>query len=71
MVREVIEGLGFTHQHAARVFGVSYATIHAWLVGTRSPSRRSLRRIVDGLEAHGDAAGVMAERVREQLHRKV
>lgn len=71
MIREVIEKLGFNHQQAARVFGVSYATVHAWLHGTRNPSKRSLRRIADGLEAHGEAAEVMAAKVRKHLDRKV
>lgn len=71
MIRSVIEELGFTHHQAARVFGVSYATIHAWLTGLRSPSKRSLRRIADGLDAHGESAVVMAKRVRDHLNRKV
>lgn len=69
MIRAVIEELGFTHQQAARVFGVSYATVHAWLTGLRSPSKRSLRRIADGLDAHGEATSVMASRVRKHLER--
>lgn len=71
MILEVIKELGFSHQQAARVFGVSYAALHSWLIGERSPSKRSLRRIADGLDAHGEAAEVMATRVRKHLERKV
>lgn len=71
MIRDVIQELGFTHQQAARVFGVSYATVHAWLHGARNPSKRSLRRIADGLDSYGESAEVMAAKVRKHLDRKV
>lgn len=66
MIREVIEELGFTHQQAARVFGVSYAALHSWIVGTRSPSKRSLDRMAEGLDAHSAEAAKLADRVRRE-----
>lgn len=67
MIRDAIRELGFTHQQAARVFGVSYATVHAWLTGLRSPSDRSLQRIADGLDAYGDAVHVTAQQLRARI----
>lgn len=71
MIERIIKELGFTKHQAARVFGVSYATVHAWITGLRSPSKRSLARVAEGLDAYSDAAAVQASRVREHLNRKV
>jgi DNA-binding transcriptional regulator YiaG len=69
MIHGVIKDLGLSHHQAARVFGVSYAALHSWLVGVRQPSTASLEKIAVGLAAHSEAAAVQALRVRKLLDR--
>lgn len=48
----------------ARIAGVSYTTVHAWLAGTRNPTPQSRRRLADGLDAHSRRLASLAQQVR-------
>lgn len=68
MIRDIVNDLGLNHRQAARVFGVSYATLHSWLIGSREPSDESLEKVISGLREYGDSAVKLAERVRALHH---
>jgi transcriptional regulator with XRE-family HTH domain len=65
-MREVVKTLGLTRIGAARVMGVSYAALHAWVNGLRSPSPQSLEQAADGLQAYAEQVERMGERVASQ-----
>ena len=48
----------------ARIAGVSYTTVHAWMNDTRTPSAQSRKRLADGLDAHSRRLARLAQQVR-------
>jgi len=43
---------------------MSYAALHAWIIGARTPRTESLLQLADGLEARSDALRKLAEDLR-------
>jgi transcriptional regulator with XRE-family HTH domain len=67
LVREVIQDLQLPHHRAARVLGVSYAAIHAWLNGLRTPTVESLLKLEANLSLYRDNVERLRKRVDERL----
>jgi hypothetical protein len=68
MIREAVSTLGLTHKGAAAVFGVSYAALHAWVNGLRSPTSHSLHLVAQGLEAYAKRVERMGRQVAQHSH---
>jgi predicted transcriptional regulator len=67
LVREVIQDLQLPHHRAARVLGVSYAAIHAWLNGLRTPTSESLYKLESNLAQYRDNVERLRRLVDERL----
>jgi hypothetical protein len=65
-MKDVVKALRLTRVGAARVFGVSYAALHAWINGLRSPSPQSLEQVAQGLLTYAEQVEKMGERVAGQ-----
>lgn len=69
LIRRIVTESGVTQQQLARDAGLSYAALHAWLIGARTPSARSLLQLIDGLESRAEELQRLAESLRVQSRR--
>lgn len=67
LMRDVVERSKIPQAELARLSGISYATLHAWLNGKRNPSPDSLRKVAEGLDRYGSEMQGLAGEVREWL----
>lgn len=66
LIRRVADESGLSQYQLARDAGLSYATLHAWIIGARAPRSESLLQLVEGLEARANELRRLAERVRRE-----
>lgn len=66
LIRRIVTESGVTQQQLARDAGLSYAALHAWLIGKRSPSARSLIQLIDGLDSRAEELQRLAESLRSE-----
>jgi hypothetical protein len=57
------------HAQLARDAGLSYAALHAWITGIRSPRAGSLVQLADGLESRSEALRQLAAQLRRAAER--
>ena len=69
LIRRIVNESGVTQQQLARDAGFSYAALHAWLIGARAPSARSLIQLIDGLEARAEELQRLAASLRSESNR--
>lgn len=69
MIRQVVDESGLSQYQLARDAGLSYSTLHAWIIGTRAPKAESLLQLVEGLESRADELRRLAERVRQEVRK--
>lgn len=70
LVREVIQDLQLPHHRAARLWGVSYAAVHAWLNGLRTPTAESLCKLEGSLAQYRDNVERLRQKVDERLQQQ-
>lgn len=63
-MRSVVDRSAIPQAELARLSGISYATLHAWLTGRRRPSADSLRKVADALESHSAELRGLADELR-------
>jgi transcriptional regulator with XRE-family HTH domain len=63
-MRALFERTGLSQHEIARLGGLSYATLHAWVNGRRNPSPESVRAIADGLDKRGSDLEQIAAELR-------
>lgn len=66
LIREIVDALQLPQQRLANIMGVSFAAVHAWLNGMRSPKPETLQLVARGLEEYGATVKQMAERAAAQ-----
>ena len=66
LVRRVVEESGLSQYQLARDSGLSYAALHAWIIGKRAPRPESLLQLAGGLETRAQELRRMAEKVRHE-----
>lgn len=66
LIRRVADESGLSQYQLARDAGLSYATLHSWIIGKRAPRPESLLQLVEGLEARAEELRCLAERVRRE-----
>lgn len=66
LIREIVDTCQLPQERLARIMGVSFASIHAWLNGMRSPRPETLALIAEGLEEYASSVKRMAERAAAQ-----
>lgn len=66
LIRRIVTESGVTQQQLARDAGLSYAALHAWLIGKRAPSARSLVQLIDGLESRAEELQRLAASLRAE-----
>jgi transcriptional regulator with XRE-family HTH domain len=64
LVREIVDASGISQAQLARDAGLSYAALHAWITGIRSPRPGSLIHLAEGLESRSDALRDLALKLR-------
>jgi predicted transcriptional regulator len=64
LIRCVVEESGVPQAQLARDAGLSYAALHAWIIGARSPRTESLVQLAEGLESRSDALLQLAKELR-------
>lgn len=64
-MRAVVERSKVPQAELARLAGISYATLHAWLNGIRNPSPESMGKVAAALEQHSAELSGLADEVRE------
>ena len=69
LIRRIVTESGVTQQQLARDSGLSYAALHAWLIGVRAPSAKSLLQLIDGLETRADELQRLAASLRTEARR--
>ena len=69
LVRRVVEDSRLSQQQIARDAGMSYAALHAWIIGTRTPRSDSLLQLAAGLELRADTLRKLATELRESTER--
>lgn len=65
----MVEKCGLSQYQLARDSGLSYAALHAWIIGKRAPRPESLLRLAEGLEARAEELQRMAEKVRHEAEK--
>ena len=65
LIRRVVEESGISQAQLARDAGLSYAALHAWIIGARSPRTDSLVQLAEGLESRSDVLRRLAEQLRQ------
>lgn len=60
----MVEESGISQAQLARDAGLSYAALHAWIIGARSPRTESLIQLAEGLESRSDALREIAQQLR-------
>lgn len=68
-MRDVVERAKVPQAELARLAGISYPTLHAWLNGRRNPSPDSMVKIAAALEQHSAELSGLADEVREWVKR--
>jgi transcriptional regulator with XRE-family HTH domain len=71
LVRRVVEESRLSQYQLARDSGLSYAALHAWIIGKRVPRPESLLQLAEGLEARAGELQRMAEKVRREAEDEV
>lgn len=71
LIRRIVTESGVTQQQLARDAGLSYAAVHAWLIGTRAPSAKSLLQLIDGMEARAEELQRLAESLRSESRKAI
>ena len=71
LIRRIVTESGVTQQQLARDAGLSYAALHAWLIGARAPSAKSLLQLIDGLESRAEELQRLAESLRTEARRSL
>lgn len=69
LIRRVVDESGLSQYQLARDAGLSYATLHAWIIGKRAPRAESLLQLAEGLEARADQLRRLAEKVSRGAQR--
>lgn len=64
LVREIVDASGISQAQLARDAGLSYAALHAWITGIRSPRASSLLQLAEGLESRSNALRELAAYLR-------
>lgn len=64
LVRDIVAASGISQAQLARDAGLSYAALHAWITGIRSPRPGSLMQLAAGLENRSDALRELAVQLR-------
>jgi transcriptional regulator with XRE-family HTH domain len=64
LIRRVVEESGIPQAQLARDAGLSYAALHAWIIGARSPRSESLVQLAEGLERRSDALRELGKQLR-------
>ena len=59
-----MDASGISQAQLARDAGLSYAALHAWITGIRSPRPGSLVQLAEGLESRSDALRELAVQLR-------
>ncbi|HEX6368524.1 MAG TPA: helix-turn-helix transcriptional regulator [Longimicrobium sp.] len=67
LIRRVVEESGISQAQLARDAGLSYAALHAWIIGARSPRSDSLLQLAGGLESRSDALRELAKELRQAV----
>lgn len=66
-MRAVVDRSAIPQAELARLAGISYAALHAWLTGRRRPSPDSVRKVADALEAHSGELRGLADELRASV----
>nr|WP_276510407.1 helix-turn-helix transcriptional regulator [Longimicrobium terrae] len=69
LVRDIVDASGISQAQLARDAGLSYAALHAWITGIRSPRPGSLVQLADGLESRSEALRQLAAQLRRAAER--
>jgi transcriptional regulator with XRE-family HTH domain len=69
LIRRVVEESGISQAQLARDAGLSYAALHAWIIGARSPRTESLIQLAGGLESRSDALRELAKQLRQSAQK--
>jgi len=64
LIRRVVEESRLSQHQLARDAGMSYAALHAWIIGKRTPRPESLLQLADGLESRADVLHHLVEELR-------
>jgi transcriptional regulator with XRE-family HTH domain len=64
LVRDIVDASGISQAQLARDAGLSYAALHAWITGIRSPRPGSLVQLAEGMESRSDALRKLAAELR-------
>lgn len=64
LIRRVVEESSIPQAQLARDAGLSYATLRAWILGSRTPRPESLVQLAEGLESRADALRGLANELR-------
>lgn len=70
LVRDIVDASGISQAQLARDAGLSYAALHAWITGIRSPRAGSLVQLAEGLESRADALRELAAQLRRAAERR-
>lgn len=60
-----MDASGISQAQLARDAGLSYAALHAWITGIRSPRPGSLVQLAEGLESRSDALRELAMQLKQ------
>jgi transcriptional regulator with XRE-family HTH domain len=66
LIREIVDALQLRQQRLAYICGISFAAIHAWLNGMRSPTKESFARLAVGLDEYAKTVRKMADLAAER-----
>ncbi|HEU0014687.1 MAG TPA: helix-turn-helix transcriptional regulator, partial [Longimicrobium sp.] len=69
-ILEEVQGGDACRAQLARDAGLSYAALHAWITGIRSPRAGSLVQLAEGLESRADALRELAAQLRRAAERR-
>ena len=64
LIRRVVEESKIPQAQLARDAKLSYATLRAWILGSRTPRPESLVQLAEGLESRADALRGLANELR-------
>ncbi|WP_414683016.1 helix-turn-helix domain-containing protein [Longimicrobium sp.] len=64
LIRRIVEESGISQAQLARDAGLSYAALHAWIIGARSPRTESLVQLAEGLESRSDKLRELSKQLR-------
>ena len=70
LVRDIVDASGISQAQLARDAGLSYAALHAWITGIRSPRAGSLAQLAEGLESRADTLRELAAQLRRAAERR-